>query len=102
MKKLIIGLVCFTTSHVFASEITGLPATCQAENARCTMTAFGNYNDPYGGTHNVQCTQTASSCAEAEAAAKRCRDLNICNKVREYGGEPAPALNCPPASTFTE
>jgi len=68
--------------------------------SKCTYTANGTYHAPDGTLVDVGCTKSASSCVQAETDAARCRDLNVCNAVREYGGEPAPALNCPKVDTL--
>lgn len=72
----------------------------QNDNSKCIVTAYGGTYWGPNGPESVDCTATASTCEEASASANRCRDLNICKKVRSYGGEPVPDLNCPPECTI--
>lgn len=95
MKKFLVTLIIvFSAMLSFASETPLSKATNLDLSPTCTITAFGIYIDPYGGQHDVRCTQSGASCAEANSKAKDCRNQNVCRQVRCYGLIPDGGLGC--------
>ena len=81
------ALFCFaSTSPVKDIKINIVPT--------CTVTAYGIYTDPHDIPHDVRCTQSAGTCAEADSKAKDCRNQNVCKQVRCFGLIPDGALGC--------
>ena len=101
MKKVLIFFMAIAvSSFAFASSETPLAKSILKSVSKCTVTAYGTYHYPNGNNVDVSCTKSASSCAQAQADAANCRDLNVCNAVRSFGLEPSPTLNCPKVSEF--
>ena len=101
MRKLFIFFMAVAvSSFAFASSETPWTNSILKSVSKCTATAYGTYYGPGGNETDVSCTKTASSCAQAQADAANCRDLNVCNAVRSFGLEPSPTLNCPKVSEF--
>lgn len=99
MKSLSLILIAlFFGIYAFAKNDAPLVNPIVKPVAKCTATAYAVYHGPDGNDYNVSCTKTASSCAQAQADAANCRDLNVCNAVRSFGLEPSPTLNCPKVS----